>query len=221
MSQPQTFESPAALRNRTDKLFWERERLQKEIVRIASRLKDLDQRLAIADDVSLALEELSEQMFERVLGVIESNLTVAVQEVLGQPIVFKTHAAFKSGTAAVTFSIEREGFAEDVLKGQGGSVQNVLSVGLRMFALSQLVGGNNSEHRRFLVLDEQDCWLRPELVPKLVQIVHQAAKEMEFQVIMISHHDLGLFRDYADKVYRIAPGNDGVKIEEANPAPMP
>lgn len=217
MSEPQAFAAPTALRSRTDKLFWERERLQKEAVRIARRLKELDQRLSIADDVSEALEELSEQMFERVLGVIESQLTSAVQEVLGQPIVFKTQAAFKAGTAAVTFSVERDGFSEDVLKGQGGSVQNVLSVGLRMFALTQL--GDN-EHRRFLVLDEQDCWLRPELVPKLVKIVHQAAKKLEFQVIMISHHDLGLFRDYADKVYRLSPGNDGVKVEEANPAPQ-
>ena len=217
MSKTPTLPAPKTIRDRVDRLFWERERLQKRAIQIASQLKELDAGLAIADDVSEALEDLSGQMFDRVLGLIESKLTLAVQEVLNQPVVFKTEASFRAGTTAVTFSMERDGNAEDILRGQGGSVQNILSVGLRLFALAQL---NESEHRRFLVLDEQDCWLRPELVPKLVKIVHEAAKQLEFQVIMISHHDLGLFRDYADKVYRLSPGPEGIQIEDTNPPPV-
>ena len=86
-----------------------------------------------------------------------------------------------------------------------------------MFALANL---DPNEHRRFLVLDEQDCWLRPELVPRLVNIVHQAARELEFQVIMISHHDIGLFEKYADKVYRLNPNRDGLEIREINASPV-
>ena len=85
-----------------------------------------------------------------------------------------------------------------------------------MFALANL---DPNEHRRFLVLDEQDCWLRPELVPRLVNIVHQAARELEFQVIMISHHDIGLFQKYTDKVYRLHPGREGLEIGEVNSLP--
>lgn len=70
------------------------------------------------------------------------------------------------------------------------------------------------------MLDEQDCWLRPELVPRLVNIVHQAARELEFQVIMISHHDIGLFEKYADKVYRLSPSREGLEIAEVNGPPM-
>ena len=142
--------------------------------------------------------------------MLESKLTIAIQEVLGQPIKFKSTPNFKRGAAAVSFSIDREGNEEDVLRGQGGSVQNVLSVGLRMFALATL---DEDHHRRFLVLDEQDCWLRPELVPRLVNIVHRAAKELEFQVLMISHHDVGLFDRYADRVYRLTPNKSTVEAE--------
>ena len=68
------------------------------------------------------------------------------------------------------------------------------------------------------MLDEQDCWLRPDLVPKLVGIIQQAGKEMGFQVLMISHHDSGMFEKYADRLYRCRPTSDGkesyVVVEE-------
>lgn len=210
-------QSPEKLRKRLDRLSWQRDDLTEKAKRVAVRLKDLDAHLEIAADVSDALEHLGQELFEEVLGLMEEKLSRAIEEVLDQPIQFKSEAAFKSGTAHVSFSVERDGNKEDVQRGQGGSVQNILSVGLRMFALANL---DINEHRRFLVLDEQDCWLRPELVPRLVNIVHQAARELEFQVIMISHHDIGLFEKYADKVYRLNPNQEGLEIMEVNAPPV-
>jgi len=209
-------QSPEKLRKRLERLSWQRDELTEKAKRVAARLKDLDSHLEIAADVSEALEHLGKELFEEVLGLMEEKLSRAIEEVLDQPIRFKSEATFKGGTAHVGFSVERDGNKEDVQRGQGGSVQNILSVGLRMFALANL---DATEHRRFLVLDEQDCWLRPELVPRLVNIVHQAARELEFQVIMISHHDIGLFEKYADKVYRLNPSREGVEISEINAPP--
>ena len=207
--------SPEALRKRFDKLSWQRDQLTEKAARHALRLSELDEKLEVAGEVSAALEELSNELFEEVLGLMEVKLTQAIEEVLDQPVQFKAHTAFKNGGASVSFSVERDGNSEDVQRGQGGSVQNILSVGLRMFALANL----GDEHRRFLVLDEQDCWLRPELVPRLVKIVHEAARELEFQVLMISHHDIGLFDRYANQVYRLSPGREGVTIGVVNPEP--
>ena len=79
-----------------------------------------------------------------------------------------------------------------------------------MFALTTL---DETKHRRFLVLDEQDCWLRPDLVPRLVKMVHDAGKALGFQVLMISHHDVALFEDYADRIYQFsADGNGSVCV---------
>ncbi len=196
-----------------EKLKWQYEANQKMMAKLDDEIKEIESFLAVADRTTDALETLSQSLFEEVLGVLESKLTIAIQEVLGQPIKFKSKPDFKRGAAAVTFSIDREGNEEDVLRGQGGSVQNVLSVGLRMFALATL---DEDHHRRFLVLDEQDCWLRPELVPSLVNIVHRAAKELEFQVLMISHHDIGLFDRYADKIYRLKPTQSTVEALVVN-----
>lgn len=209
-------QSPEKLRKRVDKLSWQRDELTEKAARTAVKLKELDQKLEIAADVTSALEDLSNELFEEVLGLMEVKLTQAIEEVLDQPVHFKSHTAFKNGGASVSFSVERDGNREDVQRGQGGSVQNILSVGLRMFALANL---NADEHRRFMVLDEQDCWLRPELVPRLVKIVHEAARELEFQVIMISHHDIGLFERYADRVYKLSPDPDGIQIAEVNARP--
>jgi ABC-type glutathione transport system ATPase component len=155
-------------------------------------------------------------LFQELLAIVETNLTVALQEILEQPLRLKAKTEFKRDMAAVEFCIERDGEEEDILRGQGGSVANILSVGLRMFALTTL---DAAEHRRFLVLDEQDCWLRPDLVPKLVKMVRDAGRALAFQVLMISHHDVAIFERYADKIYQFLPAGDGsVNVREVGAA---
>ena len=86
-----------------------------------------------------------------------------------------------------------------------------------MFALTTL---DEARHRRFLVLDEQDCWLRPDLVPKLVKMVHDAGKALGFQVLMISHHDIAIFERYADRIYTLTPdANGSVELRRWSPPP--
>jgi len=208
-------DSPASLAKVTGHL----NRLQGKREDLVSRQRELDAELltlgeflGIADSVTAALEQLSNDIFQRELSVIENTLTKALQEVLEQPVVFKATASFKRDAASVEFSIERNGNAEDIMRGQGGSVANIVSVGLRMFAITTL---DERKHRKFLVLDEQDCWLHPELVPRLVRIVRQAGEALGFQVLMISHHDVANFTRHADRIYRLSPDRgDGVGIEQ-------
>jgi DNA repair exonuclease SbcCD ATPase subunit len=209
--------APTEMRKRLDKFKWQLESDRKQLKLLNKQKAEIEKYLAVSDRVTEGLEVLSQKLFEEVLGALQDHLSIAIQEVLEQPIKFQAEANFRRGTANVDFSIEREGNQEDVVRGQGGSVQNVLSVGLRMFALATL---DKSVHRRFLVLDEQDCWLRPELVPKLVNIIYRAAKELDFQVILISHHDVELFEEYADKIYRFTPTNDGLRVDQVNANPQ-
>jgi hypothetical protein len=187
---------------------------------LQSDLSDVRRYLLLSGKVTVALESLSHQLFRELLDVIEEKLTMALQEVLEQPIQLKAEVQWRHNRAAVDFWIERNGNREDILKGQGGSVTNVLSVGLRMFALTTL---DEKSHRRFLVLDEQDCWLRPDLVPRLVKIVHDAGKALGFQVLMISHHDASAFAQYADRIYQLTPRADNevnVSLVDSLPAQM-
>src|SRR5262245_9495906 len=188
-----------------------RDLVQKNREAKADELQTVTAYLDISDAVDQALDKLSEQLFGRIVKILEEKLTLALQEVLEHPIVLKVNRNHKRGGATMSFHIERNGQPEDIMKGQGGSVVNVLSVGLRMLALTTLAP---DIHRRFLVLDEQDCWLRPDLLPRLVKIVREAGRALGFQVIMISHHDVSAFQHFADKLYEFIPTADGVHVQE-------
>jgi len=189
--------SPGQLRDRLLILEGKRERIASNRSASATDLERVTDYLNIADAVDQALDKLSERLFARIIKDLEEMLTLALEEVLEQPIALKVNREYKRGMATMSFFVERNGQPEDIMTGQGGSVANILSVGLRLFGLQTL---DHAVHRRFLVLDEQDCWLRPDLVPRLVKIVHDASRKLGFQVLMISHHDVSAFEQYADKI---------------------
>jgi len=205
---------PEVLRRRFDKLDGQRVSLRRDRDRIAGLLAELSAYLGVAPQVEAALELLGQELFGHVAGVIEAQLTLALQEVLRQPITLKVERDFKRGAATMRFHIQKDGRDEDIMRGQGGSVANILSVGLRIFALAQL---DAKVHRRFLILDEQDCWLAPDLVPRLVKIIHDAARALNFQVILISHHSVSCFAPFADRILQLTPTADGIKIEDMTP----
>jgi hypothetical protein len=213
---PATFDelaSPVLLRRRWDVLRAHAEGLRRQLGRNRQTLQELDRFLEIQPRVAERFDELSRQLFGDILEEIERNLTYALREILGQDLRVVSQREMKNRKMHITFGIEREGRPEDILTGQGGSVCNVISVGLRLIALSQL---DVQRHRRFLVLDEQDCWLRPDLVPGFMSIIHTIAHKLQFQVLVISHHPTDLFHEHADRIYRLLPApsrTSGVRIE--------
>lgn len=218
MEMTSALSPPTKARERFVKLDAIREQTKIDLAEVATESAEVRKYLALSEKVTGALETLSQKLFRELLDLIEEKLTIALQEVLDQPIQLKADVEWKRNAATVEFWIERDGNREDILKGQGGSVTNILSVGLRMFALTTL---DASEHRRFLVLDEQDCWLRPDLVPRLVKIVHDAGRALGFQIIMISHHPAAAFSEFADRIYEFEATSDNevaVKLVESDPA---
>lgn len=210
--------SPEALQRQLAALKGNREAESRNLKDLQKQLAETRHQVQLAGEVSAALEQLSEQLFRQLLGLIEEKLSIALREVLEQDIRLVARAGSSHGKATVNFHIERDGEEENIQHGQGGSVANILSVGLRMFALTTL---DKKKHRPVLVLDEQDCWLHPELVPRLVKIVHDAGEALGFQVIMISHHDLNTFDQFADKAYRIRSGAKGVSVRELDVTQTP
>lgn len=180
---------------------------------------------AFLDAAPLALarlEELSRDLFGELMEEVEANLTHAVREILGQDRKVVSRREIKGGKFHIALEIENQGQPEDILTGQGGSVCNILSVGLRLIGLAQL---DPEEHRRFLVLDEQDCWLRPELVGSFARLIAAIGERLGVQVLYISHHAVDAFQPHADRLIQLSPSREaGVRVQvlaAKTPAPGP
>ena len=114
------------LRRRVERLAARRELLLGQTKHLQIERCQYQKTLDLAEPVSAALEALSQELFRKLLGIVELQMTEALQEVLEQPIVLRAKSDFERNTTSVEFSIERDGQEEDVYKGQGGSVANIL-----------------------------------------------------------------------------------------------
>ena len=206
------------LERRADRLDGLAESLAREHGRLRVRLDVTRNFLALAPKASARLDELSRELFGETIEDIEANLTHAIREILDQDRVVRGVKEIKSGKLSVFFEVVHGGESEDILTGQGGSVCNIVSTGLRLIALSQL---DARRHRPFLVLDEQDCWLRPALVPRFVKLIKKIAARLGLQILVISHHPVDLFALHTQKVYALRPGRDGVRLEVVQDTPEP
>lgn len=197
-----------AIERRLDRLSALAEGLHAEHGRIRESLVGVQDFLVLAPQARDRLEDLSKSLFGKILDEVEANLTHAIRETLGQDRVVSTRREVKNNRLQIDFQIQNQGNEdeiEDIMTGQGGSVCNILSVGLRLIALSQLP---EEKHRPFLVLDEQDCWLKPALIPKFMKLINEIADRLELQLLVISHHPLDLFSGAADRIFELVPDRE-------------
>ena len=199
------------------------EALVRDHGRAQAELAELDAFLDLAPKAQARLEELTQELFGELLEEVESNLSHAVREILGQRRTVRSRRELKNGRLFIELEMDNDGQTEDILKGQGGSVCNILSVGLRLVGLAQL---DPARHRPFLVLDEQDCWLRPELVPAFARLIAAIGDSLGLQVLYISHHSVDAFSQCARKIFQLLPSRElGVRVEvlrdrTAEPGPV-
>ena len=196
------------LERRCDRLTALAEARHDEHARLRTALASERDFLVLAPKARDRLEELTTALFGALLDDVERNLTHAIREILGQDRAVTTQREVRNNRLQIHFQIENLGHdgegeaVEDIMTGQGGSVCNILSVGLRLIALSQLP---QDRHRPFLVLDEQDCWLRPALIPSFMRLINEIAVRLDIQLLVISHHPIDLFAGAADRIYELRP----------------
>ncbi len=198
--------SPRTLERRFDRLHALAEARHDEYRRLRKERENVLEFLELAPKAGALLDDLSRALFGEILDEIEANLSHAIREILGQERRVVSTRDLKAGRLNIQFQIEREdGEVEDILHGQGGSVCNILSVGLRLIALSLL---DRTSHRPFIVLDEQDCWLKPGLVSKFMSVIKAVADRLDLQVLVISHHQIDHFALRADRIYSLVPSRE-------------
>lgn len=138
-----------------------------------------------------AMEEfitrLQQRTSERQIGTYERLLTSIVEDVLPGTVGVKLNLGIFRGSPALDILADRNGHPEDILRGNGGALTNVISAGLRFIAVVR------GAKRKFIVLDEPECWVKPDRVAAFVAVIDQMSREIGVQTLMISHHDRSLF----------------------------
>ncbi|MDA8120230.1 MAG: AAA family ATPase [Gammaproteobacteria bacterium] len=183
-------------------------------------------RLALRPDVEALVERLATRAHERSVGHYETLLTALVQDVLPegeQRVVLALET--KRDLPALSLSVVRKNTEgedqepEDILDGNGGSLTNVIVAGLRYIALTR------SGQRPFIILDEPDCWLRPDRIPAFGQVISQLAHNAKgggIQTLLISHHDAQIFdTGFQVSLVRTGPNSVCSQLPEGQPPPFP
>lgn len=174
-------------------------------------------RIELEPHVISVMEELQRREHERAVGAYEELLTLFLRDVLpGHREVVMDLRTERSLPALDVYLRKGEGLPlEDALSGTGGSVTNILSAGLRFIALVR------SGRRPFLVLDEPDCWIKPELAPKFAGVVQSVAEQLGVQVLMISHHDEQMFESILPHRLRLEKNDNSLAARWAPTSSAP
>lgn len=169
------------------------ERRQRAVV-LQKAVAEALYRLGQQPDVESYMLTLQQRVHQRSVGLYEQLLTALIQDVLPEnvhPISLELET--EKGLPALHIQLGKGEFAQDIYEDTGGSLTNVVSSGLRFIALAR------SGLRKFMVLDEPDCWIEPHRVPRFADILSDMAKRIRVQAILISHHDDSAFASIPDR----------------------
>ena len=159
-------------------------------------------RLSLVEETDAVLDGLQRLAHERSVGVFERLLSAITADVLPDIGKVKLELGMERNLPALHVKIQNGEALEDVLSGSGGSANNIVVAGLRFIALSR------TQNRRFIVLDEPDCWLQPQLLPAFARVLVQVAERTNTQTLLVSHHDASYFEGLVNLVRIIRESKD-------------
>jgi hypothetical protein len=167
--------------------------LQGETVRKDKLLRDVGEakgRRDLKAKFDKFLEDLQGDFHSRIVGKYEQLLTTFVNEVMHGQAPIGLDLTIKRGQPALDIvSRVTADIAKDIYRHKGGALTNLISLGLRMIVITR------SRRRRFMVLDEADCWAQTEKIPAFYKVVREGASKLGIQSIAISHFPTSMFGD--------------------------
>lgn len=167
--------------------------LQGETLRRDKLTKDVGEakgRRELKPKIDKFLEEQQADFHTRIVRKYEQLLTTFVNEVMQGQAPIGLDLTIKRGQPALDIvSRVTADIAKDIYRHKGGALTNLISLGLRMIVITR------SKRRRFMILDEADCWAQTEKIPAFYKVVREGASKLGIQSIAISHFPTSMFGD--------------------------
>lgn len=184
----------ATMSARAARLEGMRELLGQQLEKLVGDVATAKGRAALTPEVSRVLETMQQRAVERSVGSFERVLSAILSDVLPEEGKVKLTPSLKYSSPGLDIEVDKGGNIEDVLDSNGGALTNVVSIGLRYSALSR------TTLRKFMALDESECWLATDRVPALANVLSQVATKSGIQSMLITHHMVELFENAATVV---------------------
>jgi predicted ATPase len=185
---------------------------------LSSRKAELENSVGLAKgrldkkkDVEQFIEDLQTDAHRKRVSDFEKLLSALVYEVLGsaeKPIGLELEIERGQPSLDIVSRIAAD-LTEDIFEDEGGAKTNIIVLGLRLIAIVR------SGMRRFVVLDEGDCWIKDNRVPLFYSVIKEAGRKLGMQCFAISHHNTSKFAE-GISVARVSghpETNDGVHVE--------
>lgn len=182
-------------------------------LRLQNNIAQALYRIELMPKVEAYMLNLQQRVHQRSVGLYEQLLTALVQDVLPEnthPISLLLDT--DKGLPSLSIQLGKNEFAQDIYEDTGGSLTNVVSSGLRFVALAR------SNLRRFLVLDEPDCWIEGWRVPRFADILSDMATRIHVQGILISHHQDSAFINLPDRMRLEKNSNGTIEVRKSRNA---
>jgi hypothetical protein len=184
---------------------------------LASRKAELESSVGYAKgrldkkkDVEQFIEDLQADIYRKRVADLEKLLSALVYEVIetAKPIGLELEIERGLPSLDIVSRISAD-LSEDIFEDEGGAKTNVVVLGLRLLAIVC------SRMRRFVVLDEADCWIKDDRVPKFYSVIKDAGRKLGMQCFAISHHSMNKFAEGISvaSVSGHPEAQDGVLIE--------
>lgn len=164
--------------------------LSDEKLNIVKKVEDAKKWLNKQPDYVNFLKHLQSILHQKNIGAFSELLSYFVQDVLNKDKEIILDLYTYHNLPALKIEAMNNGKRENIYNGSGGSIANIVSTGLRLIALSRL------SNRKFIILDEPDCWLEVGNVPLFAKIIGDISSQLNIQTVIISHHHWSYFKDY-------------------------
>lgn len=168
---------------KTDKFQQQLEMYQGSFNKLRKDFSELKSLVELNPEVNDILRMLQLKQHKKSVGRYEELLTSLLMEVLPgyREIVLDLTTTRQMPALDVLIKKDPNNPPEDVLHGTGGSVTNIIVAGFRI--ISVIRSGN----RKFLLLDEPDCWLKEDYFPAFSRMLKEVSETLGVQILMISH----------------------------------
>lgn len=143
--------------------------------------------LANKDEVAQALAGIYSQTQATSKELYENLLTTQIKEIMPHNdecdrVVLNN--SYKRGRPTLSIEVQTvSGKLRDVYLDKGGSIENLIAIGLRFICLCR------TTNRRFLVLDEADAAVSPRYAESFASMLYSLSTMLGVQVIYITHKE--------------------------------